>query len=90
MILSSIVLKTIVGSVYVGPQNTIYEQLEVNFKIFVGTTAKKTVINFRNYKFIEMIDLKKKLLTNYEQMRVANCTHLINMSSLCVKGKLKI
>ena len=42
-------------------------------------TKNKTVINFGNYKSRDMIDFSNHLLTNYEQVRVANCTHLINM-----------
>ena len=34
-----------------------------------------------------MIDFSNHLLTNYEQMRLAYCTHLINMSSVCVNCK---
>ena len=37
-----------------------------------------------------MIDFSNKLLNNYEQVRVENCTHLINMSSMCVNCKSKI
>ena len=40
----------------------------VNFKIFVDTFAKnKTVIKFRKYKSIGMIDFLNHLLTNYEK-----------------------
>ena len=37
-----------------------------------------------------MIDFSNHLLTNYGQMRVANCTNLINMSSVRVNCKAKI
>ena len=49
---------SIVGSVYVEPQNTISDHMVVNFKKFVDTIAKnKTVINFCNYISIGVIDL---------------------------------
>ena len=51
---------------------------------------KKTVINFRNYKSIDVIDFSNHLLANYGQIRVPNCAHLINMSSMCVDCKTKI
>ena len=50
----------------------------------------KKVINFRNYKSIHVIDFSNHLLTKYEQMLVANCTHLLNMSSMSVSEKTKI
>ena len=61
------------------------DHMGVNFKKFVDTNAKnKTLINFRNCKSIDTIEFSNNLLTNYEQKWVANCTHLINMSSVYV------
>ena len=37
-----------------------------------------------------MIGFSSHLLTSYEQMRFANCNHLINMSSVCVDCRTKI
>ena len=46
--------------------------------------------NFRKNKSIDTIDFSNHSLPSYEQMRVADCTHLINMSPVCVNCKTKI
>ena len=48
---------------------------------------KKTVINFRNYKSLDVSDFSNKFLTNCDQILVTNFTHLTYMSSLCINCK---
>ena len=77
--------------------NAFYQQLILSLSI---GDKKKTLLNcgrliknridFRNYRSIDVIDFSNHLLTNYEHIRVANCTHLINMWSMCVNCKTKI
>ena len=63
----------------------------VSLKIFVYAILKmKTVINSRYYKGLDVIDFSSHLLTNEEQLLVANCTHLTSMSSICVSCKAKL
>ena len=72
----------------VEPHNTISDHMAVNFKNFVEDIPKnKAVINFRNYKSLDVVDFSNHLLTNYEQLLFSNCTHLTNMSPMCVNCK---
>ena len=52
----------------------------VNFEIFVDDYPKnKAVINFRNYKSLDLVVFSNYLLTSYEQLLFLNCAHLTNM-----------
>ena len=75
----------------VEPQNTISDHMVVSLKMLVDAIAKnKTVISFRSFISINVIDFSNNLLNNYEKMRVAICTYLINISSMCLNCKTKI
>ena len=65
---------------------------KLNILFDVPSSICFIVLNYRfiTYKSIDMIDFSNHLLTNYERMRLANCTHLINMPSVCVNCKTKI
>ena len=70
------------------PQNTISDHMVVHFKIFVDDIPKiKAMINFRDYKSLDVVDFSDHLLTNYEQILFSNCTHLPNIPAMCVNCK---
>ena len=75
----------IVRCVNFEPQNTRSGHMVVNFKLFVDDIPKnKAVINVRNYKSLDVVDFSNHLLPNYEQMLFSNCTHIPNISPMCV------
>ena len=80
----------VVRCIIVEPQNTLSDHMVVNFKNFVDDISKiRAMINFRNYKSLDVVDFSKILLTNFEQFLFSNCTHLPNISPMCVSSKTK-
>ena len=69
-------------------QKTISDHMVKIFKTFVNHVPKnKAVINFCNFKSLDVVDFSNHLLTTYEQMLWSNCIHLTNMSPMCVNYK---
>ena len=79
---------SIVGIVNVEPQSIISDHMVANLKKVVDDVPKnKAVKNFRNYNFLDVVDFSNYLLTNYEEFLFLSCTHLTNMSPMCVNSK---
>ena len=50
-------------------QNSISDHMVENFKIFIDELPKnKAVINFRNYKSLNVVDFSNHLFTNFGQL----------------------